>query len=120
MANSCVNSDCGSELKALNAGHLYAVEGRSANTEFFWLCSTCTTAFILCLDLRGSPVVRPRSEGELRRPPHPESRLLLVSDLEEHTSLYRASSRRELTSSGGSVYIDLHHNPMQRELSLNL
>lgn len=120
MVNSCVNPDCGTELKTLNAGHLYAVERRSANTEFFWLCPACATGFILCLDLTGSPVVRPRSDGELQRPPHPDSRLLLISDLAEYTSSHQASRRRELASSGGSVYINLHHDPMQHELLLNL
>ena len=120
MVNSCVNPDCGNELKTLNAGHFYAVERRSANTELFWLCPTCVTGFIFCLDLKNSPVVRPRSDRELRRPPHPDSRLLLVSDLGEYTSSYQVTRRHELASSGGSGYINFHHDPMQHELLLNL
>jgi hypothetical protein len=116
MVNSCVNPDCGNELKTLNAGHFYAVERRSANTEFFWLCPTCVAEFTLCLDVKGSLVVRPRSGTEFRQSPHPDSRLLLLSDVGGYTLSYQSIRRRELASSGGSVYINRHPDPLQREL----
>ena len=89
MIDSCANPNCRTELKNLNTGHLYAVETRSANTEFFWLCATCAVGLTMCLGLDGSTIVRPRSDGGNRRPPQRDNRLLLVSILGKHKSSYR-------------------------------
>lgn len=78
MIHSCVNPDCRTEFEALNTGHLYVVERRSANTKLFWLYATCVARFILCLDLIGTSVVIMRANCKLRRSPHPKSYLLLV------------------------------------------
>src|ERR1039458_5060335 len=79
MVNYCVNSDCREELKVLNAGDLYALERRSADTEFFWLCSACASRFDMYFDLAGRVSVRQRSEHKRARPPHPDGHLRLVS-----------------------------------------
>ena len=50
MINCCVNPDCSTEFKVFNAGNLYALETRSANTEFFWLCPACEPMVDLCLN----------------------------------------------------------------------
>ena len=36
MVSRCYNPACGSEFKLLNTGALYALESKSADTEFFW------------------------------------------------------------------------------------
>jgi len=41
MVSCCVNPACRTEFRSLNTGVLYAVERRSVDTEFFWLCSAC-------------------------------------------------------------------------------
>ncbi len=78
MINRCVNPECGIELKVFNSGNLYALDRRSADTEFFWLCPTCTLVTVLQLDPDGSVVVKPRSDEEHRQPPHPNNRLRLI------------------------------------------
>lgn len=41
MASRCVNPACRTEFKFSNTGDLYALERRSADTGFFWLCFAC-------------------------------------------------------------------------------
>lgn len=77
MVAHCVNPGCRKEFKLLNAGDLYAHEKRHSDTEFFWLCSDCTSEFYLCLDPTGG--VRLRLRGERGLPPHPDGSLRLVS-----------------------------------------
>jgi hypothetical protein len=77
MVNRCVNPACREEFKLLNAGDLYAHEKRYANTEFFWLCSSCTSRFDLRLDPLGRVTLRPRGDRVL--PPHPDGNLRLIS-----------------------------------------
>jgi hypothetical protein len=77
MVNHCVNPACREEFKVLNAGDLYAHETRSADTEFFWLCSTCVSVHDLRLDPMGRVWLRPR--GDQVQPPHPDGYLRLVS-----------------------------------------
>ena len=62
MVAHCVNPGCRKEFKLLNAGDLYLHETRHSDTEFFWLCSGCTTQFDLCLDPTGG--VRLKLRGE--------------------------------------------------------
>lgn len=97
MINTCINPGCHTELKILNTGCLYAVERRSANTEFIWLCANCAAQFDVYLDPTGCPVISPRSDQVHRRPPHPDSRLLLVFN---HTSSFHTTHRRPVAYSG--------------------
>ncbi len=53
MVSCCANPPCRIEFKLLNGGDLYALERRSANTEFFWLCSACVPMVALRLDAMG-------------------------------------------------------------------
>jgi hypothetical protein len=62
MIGRCANSACQAELGSLSAGDLYALERRSADTEFFWVCSACAPLMSLCLDPMGYASVRLRSE----------------------------------------------------------
>jgi|ERR1700723_3013007 hypothetical protein len=97
MINRCVNPDCGIELKVFNSGNLYALERRSANTEFFWLCSACELLVALRLDLQGSVAVKPRSEKALRQPPHPDNRLRLIPRFAERRPWVDGSRARGFT-----------------------
>ncbi len=58
MVKQCVNSSCREEFKLLNGGDLYALERRTANTEFFWLCPACAREYELYLDPTGTVSVR--------------------------------------------------------------
>jgi hypothetical protein len=60
MVKCCVNPDCGTEFKLFNAGELYALESRSADTEFFWLCPACESLLIPCIDSKGDVSVKAR------------------------------------------------------------
>ena len=79
MISCCVNPACRAEFKLLNAGDLYAHERPSDDTEFFWLCSACAPKVDLQLDPNGRVSVRPRSDINLARPPHPDGDLRLVA-----------------------------------------
>ncbi len=100
MINRCVNPDCGTELKVFNIGTLYALERRSVNTEFFWLCPACEPTVALCLDSKGSVVVKSRSGNEHHQPPHPENRLRLISRVAERRPWLEASRARGFTLPG--------------------
>ncbi len=79
MVNRCSNHDCRAEFKVLNGGNLYALERKSADTEFFWLCSACTSVFELYLDPAGCVSVRAQSPMHRSSPPHPEGNLRCIS-----------------------------------------
>jgi hypothetical protein len=83
MIQHCVNPACGKEFKLFNTGKLYAHERRAANTEFFWLCSTCAPQFDLRLDQRRNSEVSvaliPRGASGRARPPHLDGSLRLVA-----------------------------------------
>ena len=79
MVNRCSNRDCRAEFKVLNGGDLYAYERRSADTEFFWLCSVCASGYDLYLDPKGRIEVRARNPAHQGRPPHPDGSLRLIS-----------------------------------------
>jgi hypothetical protein len=81
MLKRCVNSSCCEEFKLLNGGDLYALERRSANTEFFWLCSACAREYELYLDPIGTVSVRDGSLIHRVPPPHPDANLRLISRL---------------------------------------
>jgi hypothetical protein len=79
MVKRCVNSSCREEFKLLNGGDLYALERRSVNTEFFWLCSACARAYELYLDPMGTVSVRDGSQIHRVPPPQPDANLRLIS-----------------------------------------
>ena len=69
MVSCRVNPACRTEFKPLNTGYLYALERRSADTEFFWLCSACALVVALSLDVTGGVSVRARSNAHRSHPP---------------------------------------------------
>ena len=97
MVSCCVNPACRTEFRSLNTGNIYAVERRSADTEFFWLCSACVPVIALSLDSTGSISVGPRVGAGHLQAPHPDSRLRLVYSPAEHTPWLRAGLARGLT-----------------------
>jgi hypothetical protein len=101
MVSRCVNPACHAEFRSLNTGDIYAVERRSADTEFFWLCSACVPLVALSLDSTGSVSVEPRGDAERLHEPHPDSRLRLVYSPVEHTPWLRAGLARGLTLPDG-------------------
>jgi hypothetical protein len=97
MIRCCINPLCRAKFRSLNTGVIYAVERRSADTEFFWLCSSCVPVVALSLDSMGSISVGPRCDaGRLQRP-HPDSRLRLLYSPAELTPWLRARLARGLT-----------------------
>ena len=70
MVSCCVNPACRAEFKLLNTGDLYALERRSADTEFFWLCFACALVVAPGLDAMGGVSVRTRSDA--RHPQLPD------------------------------------------------
>jgi hypothetical protein len=97
MVSRCTNPTYQTEFRTLTTGDLYAFEKRSANTEFFWLCSTCAPLVALFLDLTGRVVVGRRFMTELRQQPNPNSYLRLDYSHLEHKPWLRTSVERELT-----------------------
>ena len=79
MLKRCVNPACREEFKLLNGGDLYALERRSDNTEFFWLCTECARVYELYLDPVGYVSVRAVSLIHRSPPPHPDANLRLIS-----------------------------------------
>jgi hypothetical protein len=103
MISSCVNPACRTELKLLNMGYLYALEKRSADTEFFWLCSACALVVALGLDPMGGVSVRPRSDACHPQLPHLDSRLRLVTRPSvERTPWHRSNRAHGATFMSGS------------------
>ena len=84
MVNCCVNPACRTELRLLNSGDLYAIEKPSADTEFFWICTNCSSRFNLCLDSMGMISLQPRGESEPTHPPQIQARLRLVARARRH------------------------------------
>jgi|ERR1700732_4613557 hypothetical protein len=101
MVRCCVNPACRAEFRFLNIGNLYALERRSTDTEFFWLCPACVPRVALSLDSMGRVSVRPKSDAVRPQPPHPDSYLRLVAQRKPRTPWHRASLARELTLSSG-------------------
>ena len=103
MVSCCVNPACRTEFKLLNTGYLYALERRSANTEFFWLCSGCALVVALGLDAMGGVSVRPRSDAHRPHPPSLESRLRLVArSSAERIPWHRSNRAHGATFTSGS------------------
>ena len=103
MVSCCVNPACRTEFKLLNTGDLYALERRSADTEFFWLCSACALVVALGLDARGGVSVRPRSDARHPQIPHLDNRLRLVARTSvERTPWHRSNRAHGKTFTSGS------------------
>jgi hypothetical protein len=101
MVSRCVNPACRKEFRSLNTGDIYAVERRSGDTEFFWLCSACVPVVALSLDSMGSIFVGLRRDAEHLQGTHPDSRLRLVYSPVEHPPWVRAALARGLTLPDG-------------------
>jgi len=97
MVKQCVNATCHEEFKLLNGGDLYALERRSANTEFFWLCPTCAGEFELYLDPMGHVATQERSVIHRVPPPNPDANLRLISHLTRPRTDTRPSGERAST-----------------------
>jgi len=97
MVKCCVNSSCREEFKHLNGGDLYALESRSANTEFFWLCSACACVYELYLDPVGYVSIQERRLVHRVPPPHPDADLRLISRLMRHRPNAMPSGERAST-----------------------
>ena len=106
MVSCCINPACHTEFRFLNTGGLYALERRSVDTEFFWLCSACVPLVALFLDLMGNVCVGSKFDAPHQHP-HPDSRLRLVYCPMERTPWLRAGLARGLTLS--SEYL---HDPL--------
>jgi hypothetical protein len=108
MVDCCANPGCRADFKLLKSGDLYALERRSANTEFFWLCSECAPQYDLLLNVDGRLSFRPRGDQLWARPADPEGSLRLVSraahrfpwrsaiPTDERRAIYSSSERGRL------------------------
>ena len=101
MVSCCVNPACRTEFRSLNTGVLYAIERRSVDTEFFWLCSACVPVVALSLDPMECVSVTPKSAAVRPQPPHPDGYLRLAAQSKLRTPWHRASLARGLTLSSG-------------------
>jgi len=112
MVDRCVNPECRAEFRLLSAGDLYAHERRSADTEFFWLCSTCASKFDLYLDPSGCVSVKARCAIRKTAPPSPDGDLRLVSRSTQpaHRPPTLPSSERAKSAAvrGGSFFSNSH------------
>jgi hypothetical protein len=84
MVNCCANPACRTEFRLLDSGDLYAIERTSADTEFFWICSNCSSRFNLSLDSMGKVLLTPRGDREQPHTPQPQARLRLVARARRH------------------------------------
>ena len=98
MVSQCANQACNAEFKMLHSGDLYALERRSVDTEFFWLCSACIPSFVLGLNSGGFVSLTRRSSDRPGRQGDPEGRLWLVYSPLEPVPWLRAGLARGLKS----------------------
>lgn len=92
MVRRCTNTASCKELRSLNTGVLYAVERRSTDREFFWLCSSCESRVALSLDPMGRVSAGPKFDTARPQPPHPDGYLRLVAQREMRAPWYGAAS----------------------------
>jgi hypothetical protein len=98
MVSQCTNPDCREEFDVLSPGDLYAYERRSADTEFFWLCSACAMCHDLFVDAAGRISLRMRGAVHLGSPPHGGGKLRLV------TRSRRSTPREQTLPSGDRAH----------------
>jgi hypothetical protein len=109
MVSCCINPSCKADFRSHDAGDLYALEAKTADTEFFWMCEDCAPEMALALGSNGGVEVWPRTAGR-RQPPHPLRDLRLMrsrrrsSQHEAHAPLTRmpvvSSARAAAYNSG--------------------
>ena len=64
MIGQCFNPECGEEMHYLSQGSVYAWEtgeGPDFQSEFFWLCPTCSEAFRVASNGSRKPSLTPKS-----------------------------------------------------------
>jgi len=81
MVSRCVNPQCHAEFRFLNEGNLFALERRSADTEFFWLCPSCIPHLCVSLDAMGHVTVRALTDRPIHTLPSPDLYLRPVTHL---------------------------------------
>ena len=86
MVSQCINPDCRAEFDVLSPGDLYAYERRSADTEFFWLCSACAARYDLSLEAAGRVTLRARGTAQRGLPTQAGGKLRLVTRSRQSTS----------------------------------
>ena len=64
MVKNCANPVCRTAFRLLESGDLYALEQKTADTQFFWLCPVCASRFVLHLNAWGGVVLSLRGERE--------------------------------------------------------
>jgi hypothetical protein len=64
MVNKCANPVCRTAFRLLESGDLYALEQKTVDTQFFWLCPACASRFVLHLNAWGGVVLSLRGEQE--------------------------------------------------------
>jgi hypothetical protein len=101
MVSRCVSPACQNEFKRFTAGELYALDQRSADTEFFWLCPVCAAHFVVCLEPAGCVAVKPREEFRSLQRPDPERYLRLVTRRSVRIPQIEAGPPRRMTLSAG-------------------
>jgi hypothetical protein len=84
MVNCCVNPACGTEFRLVHSGDLYAIDRPYTDTEFFWICSNCSSRFDLALDSMGRLLLRPREDSQPAYTPPFPARLRLVARARRH------------------------------------
>jgi hypothetical protein len=99
MVNRCVSPGCQEEFNCFTAGELYALDRRSADTEFFWLCPVCASHLVVCLETTGCVGVKPRAKFRSLERPDPERRLRLVTPRSVGTPRLEAGRPRRMTLS---------------------
>lgn len=109
MVEQCVNHDCQQEFKRSTSGELYALDRRSAETEFFWLCPICASHFVVCLESEGRVGMRPRTEFRSLQRPDPERHLRLVTPRSVRTPQVEAGRPRRMTLSAEWGHESLCH-----------
>jgi hypothetical protein len=81
MVSRCVNPQCRAEFRLLSEGNLFALERRSADTEFFWLCPSCIDLLCVSLDQTGHVSVQSLKDKPIHTPPNPDRYLRPVTHL---------------------------------------
>jgi hypothetical protein len=95
MVDCCASPGCRADFRQFNSGDLYALERRSENTEFFWLCSECAPRFDLLLDSEGRLTFQSRGDRSHHRPANPEGTLRLISSSAHHVPWHHSAPSDE-------------------------
>lgn len=110
MVKHCINPDCRAEFKLYTSGFLYAHERPSQNTEFFWICTPCSTRFVPTLDDAGHVTVQPRTSGTQFLPPRRNGDLRVVSMPAQRLPWRRSVPAGERIPPVGAAFLDRSTN----------